>query len=255
MKSISRTPLALALAFPLAGFLLASAAPPPRKTVAVVDFDNHSGVERYDQLGKGLATMMISDLSAVDQIQLVEREHLQDIMDELFIQQGEYFDPATAGKLGRMVGANYLVVGAITAVEPNLRIDTRVLNVETGEIVTAAAAQGKEEKFFVLQKRLSDQLIENLEVELSPQQAAKLQKKQDANRINEVRTAIKFSQAIDDLDNEDYVAAFQKLGPVMKEAPGSELVRLTYDQVKKRATAAGKQKAKSKLLDIIRRQD
>jgi TolB-like protein len=52
----------------------------PRKTVAVLYFDNHTGRSDYDPLGKGLASMMISDLSSVEQIQLGERERLQDLV-------------------------------------------------------------------------------------------------------------------------------------------------------------------------------
>jgi len=240
------------------GYRAASPRPdavPPKKTVAVLDFDNHSGDSKYDPLGKGIAAMMISDLSAVDGLQLVEREHLKDLIEELQLQQSDYFDPATAGKIGQFTGADYVVVGAISALDPDVRIDTRVLRVESGEIVKTAVAQGREEKFFKLQKQLSDQLIDGLELALSPEQAEALRQQQERNRIDELETALKFSQAIWAFDNEDYVGAAEKMVPVVREAPGSELVKLTYDHMKERAAQEGRKKLQDKLRGIIRRPD
>ena len=47
-----------------------------QKAVAVLRFDNNTGDARYDNLGRALSTMMITDLSVVEAIRLVEREKL-----------------------------------------------------------------------------------------------------------------------------------------------------------------------------------
>lgn len=252
MLPISRGLMALALLLPASGPLPPAGPPAAKKTVAVLDFDNHSGDTKYDPLGKGIAAMMLSDLAAVESIQLVEREHLKDLLEELELQQSEYFDPATASKVGRFTGADYVVVGAISAMDPNVRIDTRVLRVESGEIVKTAVAQGREEKFFKLQKQLSDQLLDGLELALSPEDKAKLERQQERNQIERLETALKFSQAIWSFDNEDYVGAVEKMVPVVREAPGSELVKLTYDHMKQRAAQAGRKKLQDRLRGIIR---
>src|ERR1700712_200268 len=72
-------PLLLALA------ALTASTPPsaPKKTVAVLYFDNHTGKPDYDPLGKGIAAMMISDLGAVQEIQLLERDRMQDMVKEM----------------------------------------------------------------------------------------------------------------------------------------------------------------------------
>ena len=43
------------------------------KTVAVSYFDNTSNIEDYSPLSKGLADMLITDLSVLKSIQIVER--------------------------------------------------------------------------------------------------------------------------------------------------------------------------------------
>ena len=124
----------------------------PRKTVAVLYFDNHTGKSEYEPLGKGISAMMISDLSSVQEIQLVERERMQDVVKEMEKQRTPYYDSTTAVKVGRMMGAQYIVVGAFAALQPKMRIDTRVVRVETGEIVKTAQVTGDEQNFFDLSR-------------------------------------------------------------------------------------------------------
>jgi len=121
-----------------------------RKTVAVLSFTNGSGDAQYDPLGKGIAAMMITDLSNVGSIQLVERERLNDLTSEMQLQHSGLVDPATAARVGKLVGAQYVVTGAITALDPRMRLDTRVIRVGSGEIVKTAQVTGDQKKFFEL---------------------------------------------------------------------------------------------------------
>ena len=68
------------------------------RTVAVLYFDNYTGKADYDPLGKGISSMMISDLSPVKEIQLVERERMQDLLKEIDLQHTKYFDSTTVGE-------------------------------------------------------------------------------------------------------------------------------------------------------------
>ena len=233
---------------------LLAAAPPPesrllpaRKTVAVLYFDNNTGKAEYDALGKGMAAMMISDLSVVQEIQLVERERMQELVKELEMQRTSYFDSTTAVKVGRMTGAEYIVVGAFAAVQPKIRIDTRVVRVGTGEIVKTAQVTGDEDKFFDLEQKLARNLIDGLGLALSPDDQARLAAKQEENRIDAVGTMVGFSSALSMYDRAEYLDAAQAMVPVMQASPNSSLVRAAYDVMKRRAAAVAAQKAKDKV--------
>ncbi len=219
----------------------------PRKTVAVLYFDNYTGRADYDPLGKGIATMMITDLSSVQEIQIVERDRLQDLVKEIDNQGTKYFDSTTAVKVGKLTGAQYVVVGAVGAVQPQIRIDTRVVKVETGEIVKSAQVTGKEDQFFELEQKLSQKLIDGLALALSPEEQQLLKEKQEQNRINDLSTILSFSQALAYQDRGDYVNAVLKLEPVLRAAPGSSIVKLTYDAMKLRAQQKMQEKANEKI--------
>ena len=252
------------MAFPLLPLLAlltlahAAAAPPPapapaRKTVAVLNFDNNSGSAEYDPLGKGLAAMMISDLAGVEAIQLVERERLQELTAEMERQQTKYFDPATATQVGRFAGAEYVVAGAVFALEPRIRIDTRVIRVQTGEIVKAAEVLGRKDQLFELQQKLADRLIDDLAVALSPEERERLRQQQERNRIAEFEVLLAYSQALALFDGGDYVGAAARMRPVVAGAPQSALVRASYELMKRRAAEAGKNRLRDGLNRLLDR--
>ncbi len=236
----------------IAGFVAIAPTPeslanPARKTVAVLYFDNNTGRTDYDPLGKGIAAMMISDLGAVDDIQLVERERMQDLVKELETQRTRYYDSTTAVKVGKMTGAEYIVVGAFAALQPKMRIDTRVVRVGTGEIVKTAQVTGDEEKFFDLEQKLAKNLIDGLGLALSPEAQLKLAAQQEQNRIDATTTMLAFARALNFYDRAEYGEAASAIVPALSASPNSMLVRVTYDEVKRRAAASAAQKAKDKI--------
>jgi TolB-like protein len=225
----------------------ASPAPAAPKTVAVLYFDNYTGKSDYDPLGKGISSMMISDLSPVKEIQLLERDRMQDLLKEIDLQHTKYFDSTTSVKVGKMVGAEYVVVGAFATVQPQMRIDTRVVRVATGEVVKSAQVTGDENKFFDLEKALADRLIDGLGVVMDPEEAKRVAAKQQADRIDAVSTMVNFSQALALYDRQDYSGAMEKMAPALRASPNSMLLKVAFDEMKRRATATAADKAKDKL--------
>jgi TolB-like protein len=222
------------------------------KVVAVLAFDNGSGDARYDPLGKGIAAMMITDLSQLSILRLVERERLQDLITELDLQQTRHFDPATAQRVGRIAGAEYVVTGTLTAIQPRVRIDSRVIRVETGEIVKTASVLGREDRFFELQERLADELMDGLEIALSPEELERFRQQQEANRLAELEHMLMYSEALARFDREDYVGAAEKMYGVMQAAPESVVVRMTYDMMRDRAARQTQQRARTRVNRWIR---
>jgi TolB-like protein len=155
--------------------LLVTAAPPAggKVTVVVLYFDNNSAQREYDVLQKGLADMMVTDLAAVPSLQLVEREKLQKLVDELKLQKTSYFDPKTAQKMGQGLGAQFAVTGAITAIAPEMRIDIRLIEVATARVVFTEKVTGASTAFFDLQQDLVDRFVAGLNVKLAASQRAK----------------------------------------------------------------------------------
>jgi TolB-like protein len=209
--------------------------PQERTVVAVLRFDNNTGDERYDHLGRAMSSMMISDLSVIDRIQLVERERIEELMAELDLQYSGRVDPESAQSLGMIVGAQYMVFGSFVTVDPEMRLDTRITRTETAEIVTTADVRGQGESLFDLQQQLADTLIAGLELVLTEEERARLRTQQEANRIDDVETAVAYSEALCLMDYGAYPEAFEAIQRVQSAAPGSQIVRATLNMLRDRA--------------------
>lgn len=136
-RSVLAAAAVLALA---AGVLPAPAeAQDTRPGVAVLPFENGGsyGRDREDleALRRGIAGMLVSELSARPGIRLVDRAETQRMLDEQNLAASGRVDAATAARVGRMVGARYLVAGTFLDLYGDFRIDARLIDVETGEII------------------------------------------------------------------------------------------------------------------------
>lgn len=211
-----------------------------RSVVAVLRFDNNTGDTQYDHLGRALSSMTISDLSVIERIQLVERERLEELLAELDLQQSAYVDPTTAQTVGQIIGAEYVVAGAFVTVEPQMRLDTRIARVETSEIVTTADVTGERTSLFDLQQQLADELIAGLEIVLTEEERAQLRERQEANRIDDMGTALAYSEVLCLLDHGAYVEAFEQVQDVQSAAPGSFIVGATLDVLRDKAGDAAR---------------
>ena len=158
----------------LAALLLPGLARATAPTLAITYFDNNSADTKYDPLGHGLADMLITDLANIQSLQVVERRRLSAILDELKLQESSFIDPRSAVEVGKGLGANYVLVGAFTTVEPTMRIDARIVDVATGKVLRASSVSGPFEEFFLLEKELASEITAGLAVAVSARESAKV---------------------------------------------------------------------------------
>jgi TolB-like protein len=223
-----------------------------RHIVAVLYFDNHTGEARYDALGKGIAEMLITDLSGIPYLRLVERARLQDLLNEVEFSRSDHADPETALEIGRFLAAEYVVIGSFVESSPQIRVDSRVIRTETGEILRSTSSSGSEEEFFAIHDALAHGLIEALELALSEDEAEAYLRHREEHRIADAETAVAFSEALDHYDREEYLEALEKMALVSRRAPGSALVSLTYAHMRSEVEGQAREEGRSFLRRLIR---
>jgi hypothetical protein len=72
------------------------------------------------------------------------------------LAEGQFIDPATAAKLGKGLAATAVLTGSYLVLGENIRIDARMVKVETGEVMMAEQVAGTQDDFFTLQKVLAE---------------------------------------------------------------------------------------------------
>lgn len=115
---------------------------PNLKTVAILPFDNTSKDKTIEPLRKGFSDMLITDLSGISNINVVDREDLEAIFKELHFSETKFIDSKTALKVGKMLSAHYLMTGSFMYMFGKLRVDAKIIKTETGEIVWAKGVEG-----------------------------------------------------------------------------------------------------------------
>ena len=110
-----------------------------KSRIAVVPFRELGGQSTV--LGTYLAEKLVTDLVNSGNLDLVERSTLDKIMGELKLNESGAIDPATAKRVGKLVGAEAIVTGTITDFQTFIAVNCRLIDTETGHIFAEAEAR------------------------------------------------------------------------------------------------------------------
>lgn len=192
-----------------------------RPGIAVLRFDNAGShgddaeAENFAALEVGLQQMLITELAQNDDLRVVERAALQDLLDEQELAGERRVDPSTAMDIGRLVQARYVVLGNFMDLYGEVRMDARVVKVETGETVRGRAVMGDRRDIYRLLVDLSQQLTEQLELPGLP--AAAVEERREREIPDEAVTLYSRALVFEDLGRPD--AARELLQRVVAEFP------------------------------------
>jgi TolB-like protein len=214
---------------PLLLLALGATDPNVRPVVSVLYFDNNTNKSDYDVLRKGFADMMTTDLVAWDGVTVVERDRLEAVLNELKLQQSKAFDKATAVKVGKLIGAQYLVTGSLLMQgDGKLRIDARLISAEGGKDITAASVTGDKDKVFDLEQDLVTKLTGGIDAKLRDATARK------KVRVPDLDALLLYSKAIDLSDQGKLDEANAAMQAVVSKAPSFLMARERKQQLLKK---------------------
>lgn len=169
------------------------------KRLAIIYFDNSGGVASMDKLKKGLADMLITDLSNVNLLDIVERDKLEALLKEQKLSNSKEFDPITAAKVGKLLGAQVILTGGYFEMMGSLRIDARFIDVETGKILKSDGVDGQTSAFFKIQKQLSWKIIQNMDTKISDDEKRVLTASENSKALT-IEDLNEYSKALDFYD-------------------------------------------------------
>jgi TolB-like protein len=136
-----------------------------RPGVAVLPFSNGGsygqGKEDFAALERGIAGMMISELSQNPAARVVERQEVQRLVDEQNLGAQGRVDPQTASKIGKLVGARYMVMGTFVDFYGDFRVDVRLINTETGEVVKTESERMQRDHMFDIIRNIAARLMKD----------------------------------------------------------------------------------------------
>ena len=131
-------------------------APEPADVVAVVPFSNISRASSDEWIGDGIAETVRAELQARG-LPVVGRTLVG-------ADAGATADYGSATRLGRQLGASWVVSGAYQRLGDHLRITARVVEVASGVVLRAAKVDGALDDIFALQDRIVAALVADLDL-------------------------------------------------------------------------------------------
>lgn len=184
MKFVKSFALLAALAVAVPSLVSAQGGGKP--TVAVLYFNNSAigaANAELQPLSKGIADMLIGELAANPGIRVVERDQIQKVLEEQKLSTEGKVDNESAVKVGKLVGAHYMVTGGfVTDRSGRMRFTARVFNTETSLIVFPAAGgpngvvNGKIEDFMDLVVQLAAKINDGAKLPAIPARVGEARK-------------------------------------------------------------------------------
>jgi len=138
---------------------------PAPLVIAVLYFEDRTHLPALAWLRKGLADMLITDLSQAPGIQVVQRERLEDLMREQMLQAGGRVEEKTAVRIGRITGATVMLLGSAVRIRETLRLDAHLLDVERGTVLGAVSVEGRTAEVLALEKQLAARILTLLQTD------------------------------------------------------------------------------------------
>jgi TolB-like protein len=169
----------------------------PDNTIAVLYFRNMGNKRELDPIQKGLADMIITDLSKVKALSVVERVRMQKMIDEIGLGQTGIVDEAASPRMGKLLGASKLIQGSfMDLAKEAVRMDAGIIQVKQGKAVQPRKIQGKMARFFELEKDLVFGILDRMAVPLT-------QAEKDEIRVLPTENLLAFMAYCRALDFED----------------------------------------------------
>ena len=139
-----------------------------RKSVAVLGFHSLSGNGEDAWLATALSEMLSTELSGGEKLRLVAGEDVANLRLAGPWSQTDTLDQATTARIGNALGSDLLVLGSYTTIgspqRSQIRIDIRLQDARTGEILAEVAEIGSSQDLFRLVSRVGTKLRDRLGV-------------------------------------------------------------------------------------------
>jgi len=205
-----------------------NAASIPPNTVSVAPLAVLSADTTYSTLGFGIASLLVADLSKSAKLTMVERLRMDAVLRELQLAESGRVDTLSAPRVGRLVGARQIVVGAVDLRARNtVRVQSYVANAVTGSVGSSLNGSGTLAQIFEAEKALAFRLFDVLGVTLTPAERRAVEQQPTNNLV----AFLAFSRASRSEAFGNYASALAGYNEALRIDPAFALARQRLDDM------------------------
>ena len=196
---------------------------PEADTLAVCYYQDLSPDKSLQAFQKGLAAMVISDLAKIKSIKVVERIRLQALLEEMKLGQTGIVDPKTAPRVGKLLGAENIVVGNLSS--GSIRAVTTLTSSGKGNVKGSASVSVDKDKFFELPMIIVRDTAKILGITLSDEESRAI----GMPHTKAYNALVYFGKALDAFDAGKWKDAKDFFNMALKEDPAFDLAKQGAD--------------------------
>ena len=132
------------------------------KRIAVLDFKNTSQSEDLEYLAQTISESIATFLAKQNDIKIMDRKAVVSKLKKLYIELSDFQNEKEMKLLGRLLKVDTLIIGSFVDINNKLRINTRLIDIKTGDVIIADQMQSDADKeiFLFLDKTAMDILKE-----------------------------------------------------------------------------------------------
>ena len=214
---VTRAELLAAARRAIAAESLLARSPPNPNTVAVMQFRYTGSDSAMRPLERGLAAVVVTDLSRVHELKVVERARLQALLDELRLAESGRVDPATGARSGRLLKAAAVVQGQFgTDPTSRFRFDATVVRAADAEVTATASSADQLQALFDIEKTVVLQLLAKLGITLTPAERVAISERP----TRDLQAFLLYSRGLEDADRGDFASAAASFSAAAQRDPG-----------------------------------
>ena len=218
-----------------------------KNTIAVLYFRNSTGKTDMDPLQKGMALMLITDLSEVKGLQVVERTRLQALVEEMGLGTSGLVEGATVPRMGRLLSAKWLAGGGISERAGLIEVRADVLDAGESKILGQPAGQGALSEIFRIEKDILFGMIGLLKIDVSAEDEKRLRKPCTTN----YDAFVSLEKGVEESDRGNYGKAAEAYEKALKVDPSICIAGSALDELNALGLIGGKSRT-TELLQSLR---
>lgn len=131
------------------------------KNLAVFDFipDGAQISEGFEFFSGWISQRLGEQLAGQQTVRVVERQKIAELLAELNLGSSRLTDQRTTLRLGRLLGADYLVFGSYLPIGEQILISAHLVNSASGVVIKAVDCDGNQEQLTVIVDQLAVKLM------------------------------------------------------------------------------------------------
>ncbi len=189
-----------------------------KDTLAVMPFKDLGSTHQF---GKAIQAMVISDLSNVPSLHIVERIRLQALLSEMKLGMAGLVEAGTAARVGQLVGAGVITTGTVFEDGLNTtryQITTSLSQTESGQQIGYQEATGVRNDWFILEKEIVFEILKDLGISPIPATVRKIHTKN-------WESYVQFAKGLDFIDQGKFDEARRAFQTALTHDVGFDLAR------------------------------